>query len=170
MPAKTASWRQRSEPPYRRPTMSPQMSQMSLTPLDQRTNQMRSLFLTARDPSLWTAQTAKHQHRTKRKVQAANRHSPPRPPQPSSAYIQTVPLLPTESLRTKKTITVTRKRRAKKTTWSPRLLVLIIHSRMQTLGGTTAPHKPKVLEPPLSAPQPVMWTVLMTMVRLIRTC
>lgn len=165
MPAKTASWRQQSEPPYRRPTMSPQMSLTSLTHPDQRTNLMQSRFLTARDPSPLMAQTVKHQHRTKRKVQPANRRRRPQPLQPSSAYIQTVPLLPTESLRTKKTITVTRKRRAKKTTWSPHLLVLIILNRMQTLGGITAPHKPKVLEPQASAPQPVTWTVLMTTVR-----
>lgn len=167
MPVKTASWRRQSEPPYRRPTMSPQMSLTPLTPPDQRTNPMQSRFLTARDPSLSMAQTVKHRHRTKRKVQPANRR---RRPQPSSAYIQTVPLLPTESLHTKKTITVTRKRRAKKTTWSPRLLVLFIPNRMQTLGGTTAPHKPKVLETQASAPQRVTWTVLMTTVRQIQTC
>lgn len=149
MPVKTASWRQRSEPPCRRPTMNPQMYLKPLTPLDQRTSQTRSLSLTARDPSQLMAQTVKHQR-------------PLQPLQRNSVYILIVPLRLTESLRIKKTITVIGRRRAKRTTWSPQLLVPVTLSLIQTLEGTTVPHKLKVSELPRSAPpQPVKWRVLM---------
>jgi len=148
MPVKTASWRRRSEPLYRKLTMSPRMSPKPPTPPDQRTSQMPSPSLTARDRSLLTGQTVKHQHPTKRKVLPVNTHQPLQPLRPSSVFIQIVLLLPTESLRTKKTITVTRKRRAKRTIWSRRPQVLVTLSPLQILEGTTAPHKLKVPEPP----------------------
>lgn len=138
-PVKTASWRQRSEPPYRRPTMTPRMSRNPPIPPDQTTNQTQSLSLTARGPSQLMGQIVKHRHPMKRKVLPVNTPRPLRPLQPSSVYILIVPLLPTESLHTKKITTVTRKRRAKRTTWSPQLLVLAILRPMQTLGETTVP-------------------------------
>lgn len=166
MPVRTVSLRQRSEPPYRRPTTSPQMPPKPQIPPDRTTNRMRSLFLTARVPSLSMAQTTKCQHPTKRKVPPANTPRSLWPLCPSSVCILTVPLPPTESLRTKKTTTVTRKKRAKRTTWSPQLLVLVILKLKQILEGTTVPQRPKALDLPRPAPpSPVMWTVLMTMVR-----
>lgn len=165
MPVKTVSWRQRSEPPYRRPTTSPQMPLKPPIPPDQTTNRMRSLSLTARVPSLLMAQTVKCQYPTKRKVPPANTPRCLRPLRLSSVYILIVRLPPTESLRTKKTTTVTRKRRAKRTTWSPQRPFLVILSTKQILGGTTVPQHLKVLDLPRPAlPNPATWTVLMTMV------
>lgn len=164
MPVKTVSWRQRSEPPYRRPTTSPQMPPNLPIPPDQTTNQTRSLSLTARVPSLSMAQTAKRRHPTKRKVLSANTLRSLPPLRPSSVYIPIVPLLPTESLHTKKTTTVTRRRRAKRTTWSPQLLVLVILSLKQILEVTTVPQRPKALDLP-KLPNPVTLTVLTTTVR-----
>lgn len=145
--------------------MTRQMSTKHPTPPDQRTNPTQSLSRTARDPFLLTAQTVKHQHHTKRKVLQANTHRALWSPPPTSAYIPIVPLPPTENLHTKRTITATKKRRAKRTTWSPQLQVRFILRLKLTLEGITAPLKPKRLQPPASAPQLVMWTVLMTMVR-----
>lgn len=165
-PVKTVSLRQQSEPPFRRPTTSPQMPRKSLIPPGQMTNQTQSLSLTARVLSLSMARTAKRQYPTKRKVPPANTPRCPRPLQPSSVFIPIVRPPLTESLHTKKTTTVTRKRRAKRTTWSPRLLVLVILSPKQILEGTTAPHQQKALDRPGPAPpHPVTMTVLMTMVR-----
>lgn len=170
-PVKTVSWKQRSEPPCRRPTTSPRMSLKPQIPPDQTTSQMLSLSLTARVLCLLTAQTAKRQYPTKRKVLPANTPQSFLSLQPSSVYILIVPHLPTESLRTKKTTTVTRKRKAKRTTWSPRLLFLVILSLMLILEGTTVPQRQKVSQSVLvhqrpAPPQPVMWSVLMTTVRL----
>lgn len=166
MPVKTVSWRQRSEPPYRRPTTSPQMSPKPPIPPDQMTNRTQSLSLTARAPSPLMDQTAKRQHPTKRKVLPANTPRSLQPLRHSNVYIRIVPPLPTESLRTKKTTTVTRKRRAKRTTWSPRLLVHVTLSPTQILGGTTVPQWQKALDRQRPAPPtPVTWTVPMTMVR-----
>lgn len=165
MPARTVSWRRRSEPPYRRPTTSPQMPLKSPIPPDQMTNRMQSLSLTARVPSLSMAQTAKCQYPSKRKLLPANTRRSLRPLRPSSVYIPIVPLLPTESLRTKKTTTVTRKRRVKRTTWSRLLLVLVILSLTQIPEGTTVPQRPKTLDLPRPAPlKLVTLTVLMTTV------
>lgn len=165
MPVKTVSWRQRSEPPYRRPTTSPQMPPKPPIPPDQTMNQMQSLSLTARVPSLLMAQTANCQYPTKRKVLPANTPRSLRPLWPSSVYIPIVLLHPTESLRTKKTTTVTRKRRAKRTTWSPQLLVHVILSLTQILEGTTVLQQPKALDLPRPAPpKHATWTVLTTMV------
>ncbi len=166
MQVKTVSWRQRSEPPYRRLTTSPQMPPKPRIPPDQTTTRMQSLSPTARVPFPLMAQTAKCQRPTKRKVQPANTPRFLQPLQPSSVYIPIVQLPPTESLRTKKTTTVTRKRRAKRTTLSPQLPVLVTLSPKQILEGTTVPKQLKALDPPRPAPpNPVMWTVLMTMVR-----
>lgn len=160
MPVKTVSWRQRYEPPYRRPTTSPQMPPRPLIPSDQMTNRMQSLSLIARVPYLLMAQTAK------RKVLPANTLRPLRPLRPSSVYTPIVPLLPIESLHTKKTTTVTRKRRAKRTTWSPQLLLLVILSLTQILQVTTVSQQTKALDlPRLAPPKSVTWTVLTTMVR-----
>lgn len=171
MPVKTVSWRQQSELLYKRPTTSPQMSPNPPILLDQTMNLMQSLSLTAKGLSLLTAQTARRQHPMKRKVRPANTLRPPlQPLQPSSVFILIAPLLPTENHRTKKTTTVTRKRRAKRTTWSPRLPGLVIPSLIQTLVGITAPHYLKAQELQRSAPpQPVMWTVLRTMVRQMKS-
>lgn len=163
MPVKTASWRQRSEPPYRRPTMTLQMSLKPPTPHDQRMNPKLSLSRTARDPSPLTAQTAKRQRHTKREVLQANTQRVLRSPLPS-VYILIVPLPPTENPRTKRTITATKKRRAKRTTWSPQLLVHFLLLLKQTLEEITAPHKPKAPERPTSSVRRATRTVLMTMV------
>lgn len=169
MPVKTVSWRQRSELPYKRPTTSPQMFPIPPTLPDQTMTRTQSLSLTARGPFLLMAQTARRRHPTKRKVRAANTRRLRRRLQPSRAFIPIVPLLLTENRRTKKTTTVTRKRRAKRTTWSRRPLVLVILSLIQTLVGTTVPHCPRARELRRSAPpQPVMWTVLRTMVRQLK--
>lgn len=166
MPAKTVSWRRLSEPPCRRPTTSLQMRPKPPTPPGQTTNQTRSLFLTARVQSPSMAQTAKRPYPTKRKLLPSNTPSSPRPLRLSNVCIPIVQLLPTESLRTKKTTTVTRKRRAKRTTWSPQLLPLVIFTQKQILEGTTVPQQRKAQDLPRPAlPNPVTWTVLMTMVR-----
>lgn len=165
MPVKTVSWRQQSEPPYRRPTTSPQMPRKLPIPPGQMTNQMQSLSLTVRVPSLLMAQTVKFP--TKRKVPPANTPRSLWPLRPSSVFNLRVRLPPTESLHTKKTTTVTKKRRAKKTTWSPQLLVHVILSPKQTLERTTVPQHLKMLDLPRPAPpNPATWTVLMTMVHL----
>lgn len=164
MQVKTVSWKQRSEPPYRRPTTSPQTLLKRLTPPDQTTNQMQSLSRTVRDPFLWMAQTVKCQYPMKRKAPPANTPRSPRSQPPSNAYIPIVQFL-TESRRTKKTVTVTRRRRAKRTIWSPQPLLLVIPGLKQILEETTAPQRLKVQDLPRPAsPSPVMWTVLMTMV------
>lgn len=152
MPVKTVSWRQRSEPPCRRPTTSPQMPRKLQIPPDQTTNQMQSLSLTVRVPSLLIAQTVKCQYPTKRKVPPANTRRSLWPLQPNSVFILRVRLPPTESLRTKKTIIVTKKRRAKRTTWNPQLLVHVILSPKQTLERTTVPQHLKMLDLPRPAP------------------
>lgn len=165
-PVKTVSWRQRSEPLYRRRTTSPQMSQKPLTPHGQMTNQMKSLSLAVRVPSQLTTRTAKRQYPTKRKVLLANTPQFLRSLWPSSVYNPIVPLLPTESLHTKKTTTVTRKRSAKRTTWSPHLLVLVILSLKPIRGGASVPQQQKVPVPQSpSPPQRVKWRVLKTMVQ-----
>lgn len=166
MPVKTVSWRQRSEPPCKRHITSPQMSPKPPTPPDQTTNQTLSLSLTARVLFLLMAQTVKRQYPMKRKVLPANTPWSLLSLRLSSAYIPIVPLLPTESPHTKKTTTVTRKRKAKRTTWSPRLLFPVILSLMLNLEGTTVPQQQKVLVHQRPAPPPplVMWSVLMTMV------
>lgn len=150
MPVKTVSWRQRSEPPYRRPTTSPQMPPKLPIPPDQMMNQTQSLSLTAKVPFLLMARTAKCQHRTKRKALPANTPRSRRPLQPSSVYILIVPLLPIENLRTKKTTTVTRRRTVKRTTWSPQLFVIL--SLTPTLEVTTVPQRPKAPDLPRQAP------------------
>lgn len=167
MPAKTVSWRQRSEPPYRRPTTSPQMPPKSPIPPRPKTkNPMQSLSLTARVPSLSTAQTAKCQHLTMRKVFPANTPRSRRPMRLSSVSIPIVPLRPTESLHTKKTTTVTRRRRAKRTTWSPQLAALVILSPTPNPEETTVPRSQRALDHPRPAPpKPVTWTVRTTTVR-----
>lgn len=165
MQVKTVSWRQRSEPHYRRPTTSPQMPPKPQIPPDQTMSRTRSLSPTARVPFLSMAQTVKCQYPTRRKVPAVNPLHSFRPLQPSSVCILIVPLPPTESLRTKKTTTVTRKRRAKRTTWSLQPLFLVILSPKQTLAGTTVPQHLKALDLQRPAPlNPAAWTVLMTMV------
>lgn len=165
MQVKTVSWRQRSEPHYRRPTTSPQMHPKSQIPPDLTTSRTRSLSLTARVPFLLMAQTVKCQYPTRRRVPAVNPLRSFRSRQPSSVYILIVPLPPTESLRTKKTTTVTRKRRAKRTTWSPQRLFLVTLSPKPTLEGTTVPRHLKALDLQRPAPlSPAAWTVLMTMV------
>lgn len=160
MPVKTVSWRQRSEPPYRRPTTSPQTLPKSPIPPDpkkKKKNPMQSLSPTARVPSPSMAQTAKCQHPTRRVLPANTRRSL-RPVRLSSVYIPIVPLLPIESLHTKKTTTVTRRRRAKRTTWSPQLLLLlVILSLTEMLEATTVPQRRKAPDHP--------WTVLTTIVR-----
>lgn len=167
MPVKTVSWRQQSEPPCRRPTTSPQMPRKLQIPPDQTTNQMQSLSLTVRVPSLLIAQTVKCQYPTKRKVPPANTRRSLWPLQPNSVFILRVQLPPTESLRTKKTIIVTKKRRAKRTTWNPQLLVHVILSPKQTLERTTVPQHLKMLDLPRPAPSnPATQTVLRTMVHL----
>lgn len=165
MPAKTASWRRRSEPPYRRPTMTPPMSPKHPTPPAQRTNQTRSLSRTARDPSPLMAQTVKHQRRTKTKVPQANARQTRCSPAPSRVYIRIAPLPPTKNLPTKRTITVTKRRRAKRTTWSLQPEVRFMLRLKLIPEGITAPPKPKLLEPPTSAPRLVKRTVLTTMVQ-----
>lgn len=166
MPVKTVSWRQRSEPPCRRPIMSPQMSQKPLIHPDQMTSQTLSLFLTAKVLSLLMAQTVKRQYPTKRKLLPANTTQSLLSLRLSSVYILIVPLLPTESLRTKKITTVIRKRTAKRTTWRPLLLFLVILSLKLILEGTTFPQQQKVpVRQRPAAPQLVMLNVLMTMVR-----
>lgn len=152
MPVKTVSWRPQSEPPYRRPTTIPQMSQKPQIPRDQMTTPMQSLSLTARVPSLWMARTAKCQNPRKRKVLLANTPRPLLPLQLSSVFIPIVRLLATESLRTKKTTTVTRKRRAKRTTWSPRQPVLVILCLTPILQGTPVQQPLKVRGLRKSAP------------------
>lgn len=151
-PVKTASWRQRSEPRYRKPTTSPRTPPRRRTPRDQKTTPTKRPSPTAKDPSPSTAPTANHR-----------RPSPPR--RPSSVSNPTARPLPTESPRTKKTITVTKRRRAKRTIWNLRLQLVILNP-MPTLEGSTAPHKQKVRHLPRSAPpRPVRWTVLTTTVR-----
>lgn len=152
MPVKTASWRQRSEPRYRKPTMSPRMSLRPKTPRDQKTIRTRRPSPTAKDPSLSTAQTVNHPR-------------PSLPQRPSNVSNLTAQLLPIESPRTKKTITVTKRRRAKRTIWNLQLQFVILNL-MLTPEGTTVPPQRKVRHLPRSAPpQPVKWTVPMTMVR-----
>lgn len=165
MPVKTVSSRQRSEPPYRRPTTSLRMPPKPRIPRDQMTTQMQSLSLTARVPSLSMAQTVKCLYPTKRKAQPENTHHLLQPLQPSSVCIPIVQPPPTESHRTKKTTTVTRKKRAKRTTWSLQPLVLVLRSLKQIREGTTAQQRLKALDLPKPAPpNPVTWTVLTTMV------
>lgn len=127
-PVKIVSWRQRSGPPYRRLTTSPQMPQTLLILPDRMTSPTLSLSLTARVPFLSTVRIMKRQYRRKRRARAASTPLSFLLPPLSSACIRTVRLPPTENRRTKKTTTVTRRRRAKRTTWSPRLLVLFIQS------------------------------------------
>lgn len=167
MPAKTASWRQQSEPLYRRPTTSPQMSLKPQILRVRRTNQTQSLSLTARAPSLLMAQTVKHQYLMKIKLLPPNIPRPPRPPLCSNVYSLIARPPPTESLRTKKTTTVTRKRRVKRTTWSRRPLLPAILRLTQILEGTTVPRQQKALghRRPAAAATPVTQTVPMTMVR-----
>lgn len=162
---KTVSLRQRSGPRYRRPTTSPQVPQMSQIHPDQMTNLMRSPSLTARVQSLSMALTAKCHPATKRKAPAANTHRCRWPVRPSSVCRPIVCPPPTESLRIKKTITVTRKRRAKRTTWNIQLFLHILLGLRQIL-QTTAPRRPKALDHRRSsaANQPTP-TVLMTMVQ-----
>ena len=136
MPVKTVSWRQQSEPPYRRPTTSPQMSLTPQIPRDQMTTPTQSLSPTARVPSLWMSRTVKCQNPRKRKVLPANTRRPLPPPRLSNVFTPIIRLLATESLRTKKTTTVTKKRRAKRTTWSPQLPLLVILHLTQILQGT----------------------------------
>lgn len=163
-PVKTVSLRQQSGPRYRRPTTSPQVPQMSQIHPDQMTNLMRSPSLTARVQSLSMALTAKRQHATKRKALAANTHRCRWPARPSSVCRPIVCPPPTESLHTKKTITVTRKRRAKRTIWSIQLLLHVPLGLRQIL-QTTAPRHLKALDHRRSsaANQPTP-TVLMTTV------
>ena len=164
MPVKTVSWRQRSEPPYRRRTTSPRMLRKPLIPPDPRRNRTQSLSLTARVPSLSTVQTASCQRPMKKKVLPANTPRFLRSLRPSNVYIPIVPPLPIESLQTKKTTTVTRRRRVKRITWSLQLLVIL--SLTQTLEETTVPRPQKALDlPKATPPKPVTWTVLTTMVR-----
>lgn len=144
--------------------MSPQVPQMSQIPPDRMTNRKQSLFLTARVPSLSMALTAKHQPATKKKAPAANTHRCHWPAHPSSVCSPTVCPPPTESLHTKKTITVTRKRRAKRTIWSIQRLPPVLLALRQIL-QTTAPHHLKALDHRRSsaANQPML-TVSMTTV------
>lgn len=164
MLVKTVSWRQQSEHRYRRPTMSPQMPQKPPIPPDQMTNRTRSLSLTARVPSLSTALTARHQPPTKRKVPPANTRLSLCPARPSSVYSPIVRPLPTESLRTKKTTIVTRKRRAKRTIWSLQLLLPVILGLRQILQTTVPQHLKALDHLRAAAPNPPTLTVLMTMV------
>lgn len=164
-PVRTVSWRQRSEPPFKRRIMSPQMSLNPRIPPDQTTNRMLSLSLTARVPCLLMAQTVKRPYPTKRKFLPANTPQSLLSLRHSSAYIPIVPRLPTENPLTKKTTTVTRRRKARRTTWSPRLLFLVTLSLMLILGGITVPQQQKVLVHQKPAPPPpVRWSVLMTTV------
>lgn len=166
MPVKTVSWRQQSEPLYRRPTTSPQMSLKPQIPLDQKTNQMQSRSPTARVPSLSMAQTVKRQYLMKIKLLPPNTPQPLRPLQHSNVYNLIARPPPTESLHTKKTTTVTRKKRAKRTTWSRRPLLPVTLSLSLILEGTTVPQRQKALGHQRPAPAaPVMQTVPMTMVR-----
>lgn len=144
--------------------MSPQVPQMSQILPDQMTNRMQSLFLTARVRSLSMAQTAKRQAATKRRAPAANTHRCRWPAHPSSVCSPIVCPPPTESLHTKKTITVTRKRRAKRTIWNIQRLPPVLLALRQIL-QTTAPHRLKARDHRRSsaANQPTL-TVLMTMV------
>lgn len=164
MPVKTVSWRQQSEPRYRRPTMSPQMPQKPPIPQDQMTNQMRSLSLTARVPSLLMALTARHQPPTKRKVPPANTRRSLCPARPNSVYSPIVRPLPTESLHTKKTTIVTRKKRAKRTIWSLPLLLPVILGLRQILQTTVPQHLKALDHLRAAAPNPPTLTVLMTTV------
>lgn len=156
MPVKTVSWRQQSEPPYRRHTTSLQMSLKPQIPRDQMTTPMQSLSPTARVPSLWMARTAKCQKHRKRKVQPANTPQPLLPHRLSSVFTRIIHLLATESLRTKKTTTVTRKRRAKRITWSLRLAVLVILPLTQNLQGTPVQQQLKTRGPRKSTPPKVV--------------
>lgn len=164
MPVKTVSWKQPSEPPSKRPTTSPLMSLMLLIPLDQTKTRMQSLSLTVRVPSLLMAQTMKHQNPRKREALPVNTPQPLQQPQPNSVFTPTALLLATESPPIKKTIIVTRRRRAKRTTWSPQLLVPVFMTKI--LEGTTVPQQAKALGlPHPAAPKLVTWTALMIMVR-----
>lgn len=149
--------------------MSPQMSLKPQIPPDLKTNQMLSLSLIARVLSLLMAQTAKHHYPTTRKVLPASTTQSLLSLQPSSVYIRIVPHLHTESLHTKKTTTVTRKRKAKRTTWNPQLLFFVILSLMVILEGSAVLRQMKVSRAVLvhqrrAPPQPLMWSVLMTTV------
>lgn len=165
MPVKTVSWRRRSGPRYRRPTTSPQVPQMSQIPPDRTTIRMQSLSLTARVPSRSMARTGRRRPATKKKAPAANTRRCPWPAHPSSVCSPIACPPPTESLRTKRTITVTRKRRAKRTTWSIQRLLPVLLALRQ-IPQTTAPHRPKAPDLPRSpAANPPTLTVLMTTVR-----
>lgn len=164
MPVKIVSWRQRSGPPYRRLTTSPQMLQMLPTLPDRMTSPMQSLSLTARVPFLLTARIMKCQYRKKRRARAASTPLSFLPPPLSSACIRTVQLPPTENRHTKKITTVTRRRRVKRTTWSPHLLVLFIQSRKWILEETTLVQHLNVQDLQRSV-VPAMWIALMTTVK-----
>lgn len=144
--------------------MSPQVPQMSQIHPDQMTNLMRSPSLTARVQSLSMVLTAKRHPATKRKAPAANTHRCRWPVRPNSVCRPIVCPPPTESLHTKKTITVTRKRRAKRTIWNIQLLLHVLLGLRQIL-QTTAPRHQKAQDHRRSsaANQPTP-TVLMTMV------
>lgn len=145
MPVKTVSWRRRSEPRYRRPTTSPQVPQMSQIPPDQMTSRMRSLFPTAMVPSPSTALTAKRRPVTRKKVPAANTCPCRCPAHLSRVCSPIVCPPPTKSLHTRKTITVTRRRRAKRTIWSILCLLHVLPALRRT-PQTTAPHHLKALD------------------------
>lgn len=126
--------------------MSPQMLPKPPTLQDQTTNQMQRLSLTVRVPSHLMAQTVKCHYPRKRSVRSANTPRLFLLLQPSSVSTLIVRLPPTESLLTKKIITVTRKKKAKRTTWSPQLLVHVILGLKQILEGTIVHQELHVLD------------------------
>lgn len=169
MLVKTVSWRRQSGPRYRKPTTSPRVPQTSQIPPDQMTNRMRSLFPTARVPSLLMDLTPKRQPVMKKKVPAANTHRCHWPTHPSSVCSPTVCPPPTKSLHIRKTITATRRRRAKRIIWSIQRLPPVLPA-LRPIPQTTAPHHLKAPDHRRSsaAKQPAL-SVLMTTVHCSQT-